>query len=1219
MLTVRLTQSDAGDATHRVQVDLQDDEGLQSAVSQFRFELLDQDREDLRWYLEDYLEYPLEPTPAIAARVERRMHELGRELFAKLFPDGSDARDLWAEIRPQLDRARVEVVSEVEAAAVLPWELVRDPRTDVPLSLRADSFVRAQHQTARRPRRIRTGGNKIRVLLVICRPAGSRDVPFRSVASHLVRLSGDANELFQLDVLRPPTFEQLARRLRAADDAGEPYHVVHFDGHGAWVDLLGERTAGARGGPTPLRYAPVSVVSPTRSGHHGYLVFEDPANEANEQFVDGPALGQLLVDTQVPVLVLNACRSAHSDVATTPDQVDVEQSDVHARVRAYGSLAQEVVDAGVPGVVAMRYNVYVVTAAQFVADLYVSLLQGEPVGEAVSAGRKQLWAQPNREIAFVPRPLQDWVVPVVYEAEPVRLFSRSEVDREVTVTLDKTAMRERGRQVGQNLPDNPDTGFYGRDETLLALDRGFDTQPIVLLHGYAGSGKTTTAAEFARWYWLTGGSTGPVLFTSFERYLPLARVLDTLGDAFAAVLRGAGVEWLALNDDQRLDVALQLLEQFPVLWIWDNVEPIAGFPAGSPSAWPLGEQQELADFLRRCRATKAKFLLTSRRDEHGWLRDLPRRVSLPPMPMTERVQLARAIADKYGRRLTDVDDWRPLLRYTQGNPLTITVVVGTAFRQGLRTREDVERFVARLQAGEAELLDDESLGRTSSLAASLGYGFDATFSDAERSQLALLYLFQGFVDVDVLSEICRRLQTVLPATLKGLAREAAGMLLGRAAEIGLLTALGGPYYEVHPALPWYFQRLFRSVYGEAEAPEAVHAVRAFVEVFDEMGGTLQEQYNLHGRRDVLNMLMADEPNLLGAQRMARERAWWDLVIGTMQGLMTLYTETGRGVEWARLVEELLPDFVDPETDGPLPGREEPWLFITDYRVKIARNRLSVPEAERLQEARLAFDRRRAAAALSVPPDALTEGQRYDIKELAVSLETMGHIVREQGRAACRGYYEEEIRLFQRIGIRMGEALGTYNLAKSYLELEDDRDLDQAETWYERSLGLHNERDNVGRARCLGSLGQVQMERLKQAVRSSAPQEELNRLFQAGISSFRAGIDLLPESAVGDLSAMHGSLGNLYSQGGAMEPATFHLQQALRYSEAAGDRLGAASDRFNLALALTDAGQPENALLYARAALADLDTFGPGAQALADRARNLIAELEQLRSGSPGAR
>ena len=55
------------------------------------------------------------------------------------------------------------------------------------------------------------------------------------------------------------------------------------------------------------------------------------------------------------------------------------------------------------------------------------------------------------------------------------------------------------------MPPPPDIGFWGRDETLLALDRAFDGQHVVLLHGYAGSGKTATAAEFARWYAATGG------------------------------------------------------------------------------------------------------------------------------------------------------------------------------------------------------------------------------------------------------------------------------------------------------------------------------------------------------------------------------------------------------------------------------------------------------------------------------------------------------------------------------------------------------------------------------------------------------------------------------------------------------------------------------------------------------------------------------------------
>src|SRR5262249_39799922 len=137
-------------------------------------------------------------------------------------------------------------------------------------------------------------------------------------------------------------------------------------------------------------------------------------------------------------------------------------------------------------------------------------------------------------------------------------------------------------------------------------------------------------------------------------------------------------------------------------------------------------------------------------DERTWLGDLPARIEVPPMPMQERVQLARALAEKQRRRLADVEDWMPLLRLTGGNPLTITVLVRQALRDGLKTKAQIETFVARLRVGEAAFEDEPSEGRDNSLGASLSYGFTHAFSEADRKQLALLYFFQGFVDVDAL-------------------------------------------------------------------------------------------------------------------------------------------------------------------------------------------------------------------------------------------------------------------------------------------------------------------------------------------------------------------------------------------------------------------------------------------------------------------------------------
>ena len=228
--------------------------------------------------------------------------------------------------------------------------------------------------------------------------------------------------------------------------------MVHFDGHGTWLDLAdlgiepeGTNSGGAGGGSagggvglSPHMYG-VSVAGPVRPGQHGYLLFEDPGSAENQQLADGPALGRLLTDTGVPVLVLNACRSAFAEASDQPGdppgpgpggtgtapaagQGDGLAADVHARIRAYGSLAAEVADAGVPGVVAMRYNVYVVTAAQFVADLYAHLLSGRSLGQAATAARRALAADPVRQIGAAPVELQDWAVPVVYEAAPLTLL-----------------------------------------------------------------------------------------------------------------------------------------------------------------------------------------------------------------------------------------------------------------------------------------------------------------------------------------------------------------------------------------------------------------------------------------------------------------------------------------------------------------------------------------------------------------------------------------------------------------------------------------------------------------------------------------------------------------------------------------------------------------------------------------------------------------------------
>src|SRR5262249_52029077 len=161
--------------------------------------------------MEDYLEHNSDPSPKIAARIEQRMASIGQDIFRAIFESDRDMMRLWDNICDDLSSTRMEISTGVTEANVIPWELLRDPRTDAPLPLTAAEFVRVQSQTARMPKlpQVQARGS-VRVLLVICRPAGREDVPFRSVANRLVKgLTDDVDPAVTLHVLRPPTFEAL--------------------------------------------------------------------------------------------------------------------------------------------------------------------------------------------------------------------------------------------------------------------------------------------------------------------------------------------------------------------------------------------------------------------------------------------------------------------------------------------------------------------------------------------------------------------------------------------------------------------------------------------------------------------------------------------------------------------------------------------------------------------------------------------------------------------------------------------------------------------------------------------------------------------------------------------------------------------------------------------------------------------------------------------------
>lgn len=1192
----------------------------QIANSTFSFQLTEQEQENIRWYLEDYLKNPYDPAPKIAARIEKSLAEIGINLFRSVFQSNEDARDLWATIRTNLNNIRVEISAEVEEATSIPWELIRDPKTDTPIALRARAFVRTQPQTAQLPYIPEINIATIRILLIICRPGGSDDVPFRSVASRLIKgLTSDGSSMFQLDVLRPPTFEQLGHVLRKAKSAGEPYHIVHFDGHGAFLNMekffskwdkkTDEEKLSLLNNITNTsthQFSPQSIYPRTLpSGKHGYLSFENPKNKYNLRFVDGQELAKLLVETNVSMILLNACRSAHAEPPLKPENTDKE-TNFHSQVRAIGSLAQELMHGGVAGVVAMRYNVYVVTAAQLVGHIYEMLILGKTLGEAVTEGRKKLADDPLRDVAYAPRSLQDWSVPIVYEASPLSFFTNSN-PKEIYISVTEGQTSPLRESLDPKLPLSPDVGFFGRDETLLALDRAFDAQYIVLLHAYAGSGKTATAAEFARWYTLTGGVEGPVIFTSFQQYKPLSHLLNQLAQVFQSLLTQSNIQWLALNDQERRQIALQILKNVPVLWIWDNVELVKGFPENTDSAWNIDEQQDLASFLRETRDTRVKFLLTSRRDESTWLGDLPMRVAVPPMHMQDRFQMTKALAHKYGRILSDIDNWRPLLQFTRGNPLTITVLVSQALRDKLKTRKQIEVFVDQLRNGETEFEDEESEGRAQSLGASLNYGFVQSFTTIEQKQLALLHFFQCTVDLQIFMLLgVSKLERFIPE-LSDLSIEATTNLLDRAAEVGLLTKVGNVLYNIHPALPWFFKKLFDKYYRDSSK----NATHAFVNVISISGSYFADQFS-EGGLEMIHFLEAQESNLLYAYELARKNNWSNYVIEIFESINRLYTHMGRDVEIVRLFNETIADFIDLPSDDPLPGKEEWWEIITIKRAQYAANLRNTEKVEHLYSILENEYRRRISLFSTKSPEAFNDSEKKMIEDLAFMLFQFGQYQRELLDSKSFVTLTEAFELFIKVENDDLAARCGFQLGHAYFDIPSNKSINKAEYWYERLLEHFKGRNAFWEGRALHELGQVNYYRFREAITNKKPRAEINLLLNTALKHSYNALNLIPPNSKKELALIYHLLGNINDDAGYPEEAFSNYNKAIHIYDIQENQPGAALMRREVARSMLKVGRIDDALLYAQAALKNLESLGAGAIEDIRRTQQLIDGIKHYK-------
>lgn len=333
--------------------------------------LTEDDYEDLRWYLEDYLDLPDGGAVVRARRIEDNFKSWGVRLYTALF-SVEDNRKLLQKLLAGPEPRRLTLATQDPKLLRLPWELMEDEKGSLAQRLPVRRQLETPEETVPRPAQL-----PLRIFYIVSRPADTGFLDPRLTAQALFDALDPLGGSVRVDFCRPPTLERMEEMLRDEQRAGDPYDLVHFDGHGTFL--------------------PQAQI--------GALCFEKPddgSGASTTDLVAADRLGAMLASYSIPLVVLEACRSG-----------TVGESAV------FRSVAPRLIQAGVGSVLSMSHAVHVEAARRLLDRFYRELVRGTTIGQAVAEARKALLSSPGRWIETGPGGrtvnLTDWFLPHLYQ------------------------------------------------------------------------------------------------------------------------------------------------------------------------------------------------------------------------------------------------------------------------------------------------------------------------------------------------------------------------------------------------------------------------------------------------------------------------------------------------------------------------------------------------------------------------------------------------------------------------------------------------------------------------------------------------------------------------------------------------------------------------------------------------------------------------------------
>ena len=298
--------------------------------------------------------------------IEQPVRELGQGLFEALF-----AGSISGAYRASLGVARgrdqgLRLVLRLTAPelAVLPWEAMFDPETETYLCRREPLVRHVPAPFIPDPLEV---SRPLRILGLVSSPRGLQPLDVEAEQERLTRALAQplADRRVELDWVLQPSWDAVHERLLS-----EPWHVVHFVGHGDFDPAADEGV--------------IALVGET----------------GRADLIEASRLADLLSEARpIPrLVVLNSCDSGAGGTDL------------------FSGTAAALVHSGINAVAAMQFSISDDAAIRFAKGFYTALAEGRGIDEATRSGRIAILGMAQGTL--------EWVTPVLYlRGDATHLFS----------------------------------------------------------------------------------------------------------------------------------------------------------------------------------------------------------------------------------------------------------------------------------------------------------------------------------------------------------------------------------------------------------------------------------------------------------------------------------------------------------------------------------------------------------------------------------------------------------------------------------------------------------------------------------------------------------------------------------------------------------------------------------------------------------------------------